>query len=386
MKTKNKLKNGFWEFRNEAEENDDEPAELLLYGEISGESWWGDETTPQQFAEALNDLDGRDLTIRINSGGGDVFAAQAIYNQLKTYKGKKTVRIDGLAASAATLVTCAGDTVIMPDNALFMIHNPACLLFDFYDVPALTKMAERLETVKQTITNVYLKKTKGSLSEDEIKQMMDAETWMTADEASGYGFVDETDEETPVENSFANGCLIVNSVSCDVSRFKNQQGMQKVLNHQRKAKKRGVVQMNNNDLLERIKNLLGMNEPANPEPQPTVQNQNDDPVQSERARMMALDALDDHTNPAVSKIINAAKANGSTAEQVKPFVDVLREESQKNAQQNDAVQAIKNLIQDNMQSGAANVVPSTTDPQFTDAAKKQAAIDEIVKIANEKRG
>lgn len=145
---------------------------------------------------------------------------------------------------------------------------------------------------------------------------------------------------------------------------------------------------NSNDLLEKIKNLLGMNEPPKAAG-PAVQNQastNPDPVQAERARMIALDALDDHTNPAVTKIIDAAKANGSTAEQVKVFVDVLKEENQKNAQQNDAMTAIKNLIQDNMQSGAAGVAASVTDPQVTDAAKKQAAIDEIVKIANEKRG
>lgn len=384
---KGQVKNKFWKIRNEA---DDEPAELLIYGTISGESWWGDETTPKQFAEDLKSFGGKDLTVRINSGGGDVFAAQAIYNQLRTYSGKKTVRIDGLAASAATLVTCAGDTVIMPDNALFMIHNPACFLFDIYDAPTLTEMANKLDTVKQTIVNVYLKRTGETLTEDDLKEMMDAETWMTADEAAAYGFVDELDDETPVQNSLKNGTLIVNSVSCDINHFKNRQGMQEVLNCKRKKAKRGVMQMNNNsnDLLEKIKNLLGMNEPPKAAG-PAVQNQastNPDPVQAERARMIALDALDDHTNPAVTKIIDAAKANGSTAEQVKVFVDVLKEENQKNAQQNDAMTAIKNLIQDNMQSGAAGVAASVTDPQVTDAAKKQAAIDEIVKIANEKRG
>lgn len=122
---KNRLKNGFWEFRNAADGADgtDGPVELLIYGDIAAESWWEDDTTPKNFADTLQSCNGRDLVIRINSGGGDVFAAQAIYNLLRTYDGAKTVRIDGLAASAATVVACAGDFVIMPDNALFMIHT-----------------------------------------------------------------------------------------------------------------------------------------------------------------------------------------------------------------------------------------------------------------------
>lgn len=381
---KNRLKNGFWEFRNAADGADgtDGPVELLIYGDIAAESWWEDDTTPKNFADTLQSCNGRDLVIRINSGGGDVFAAQAIYNLLRTYDGAKTVRIDGLAASAATVVACAGDSVIMPDNALFMIHNPACLLWDYYDAQGLADMAERLETVKQTIVNVYLKRVGDALTEEEIRQMMDAETWMTADEAQDYGFVDQLDDEAPVTNSLRDGTLFVNSIPCNISRFRNQKGIQKALNQ----KKKGVTKVNNNEVLEKIKNLLGLGEGQNAPAQPPVQDQLQDPVQAERARMVALDALADHTIPAVTKLIDAAKANGTTAEQIRPFVDIVRSENQQNAQQTDAMTQIRNLIRENMTSGAEGVTAVPQAPKMNDAAKRQAMIDEVVNIANAKRG
>lgn len=380
---KNKLENGFWEFRNAADGADgtDGPVELLIYGDIAAKSWWEDDTTPKKFADTLQSCSGRDLVIRINSGGGDVFAAQAIYNLLRTYDGAKTVRIDGLAASAATVVACAGDSVIMPDNALFMIHNPACLLWDYYDAQDLAGMVERLETVKQIIVNVYLKRVGNALSEEEIRQMMDAETWMTADEAQNYGFVDQLDDEASVTNSLRDGTLFVNSIPCNLSRFRNQKGIQKVLNQ----KKKGVTKVNNNEVLEKIKNLLGLGEGQNAPAQP-VQDQLQDPVQAERARMVALDALDDHTIPAVTKLIDAAKANGTTAEQIRPFVDIVRSENQQNAQQTDAMTQIRNLIRENMTSGAEGVTAVPQAPKMNDAAKRQAMIDEVVNIANAKRG
>ena len=380
---KNRLENGFWEFRNAADGADgtDGPVELLIYGDIAAKSWWEDDTTPKKFADTLQSCSGRDLVIRINSGGGDVFAAQAIYNLLRTYDGAKTVRIDGLAASAATVVACAGDSVIMPDNALFMIHNPACLLWDYYDAQDLAGMVEQLETVKQIIVNVYLKRVGNVLSEEEIRQMMDAETWMTADEAQNYGFVDQLDDEASVTNSLRDGTLFVNSIPCNLSRFRNQKGIQKVLNQ----KKEGVTKVNNNEVLEKIKNLLGLGEGQNAPAQP-VQDQLQDPVQAERARMVALDALDDHTIPAVTKLIDAAKANGTTAEQIRPFVDIVRSENQQNAQQTDAMTQIRNLIRENMTSGAEGVTAVPQAPKMNDAAKRQAMIDEVVNIANAKRG
>lgn len=377
-----------WKIRNAADSS--EEAELLIYGDISDETWWGDEVTPRQFHDDLATLEGKDLCVRINSGGGDVFAAVAIYNQLKTYGGKVTTRIDGLAASAATIIACAGEQVIMPSNALFMIHNPAMFAFGGYDANEMRECAEQLDVVKQTIVNTYL--TRSSLSEEELCQMMDDETWMTADEALDYGFVDTIDEKEAVTNSLRGGRLFMNSVSCDLSRYKNAAQLKELLQknkfttNMRKGDEK-MGKKTDNDVLEKIKNLLGVGntgqKPVNqvePAAKP-VDAANDDPIQQERERMMALDALDDHQGGAISKMVDEAKRNGTSAEQLKPFLDIAKAQDDANAENGKAAQAIKDLVHDNLESGAAGVQASM--PAVKDA-DKQAAIDAVVACANRK--
>ena len=106
----------------------------------------------------MESLGGKDVTVRINCAGGDVFAANAIHNLLCSYKGKVTVVIDGLAASAATIVAMAGDKIIMPTNALFMIHNPAIGMSDYYMADELMQMAQALKTIKASIIASYKKR------------------------------------------------------------------------------------------------------------------------------------------------------------------------------------------------------------------------------------
>lgn len=380
-----------WKIRNAADSS--EEAELLIYGDISDETWWGDEVTPRQFHDDLATLEGKDLCVRINSGGGDVFAAVAIYNQLKTYGGKVTTRIDGLAASAATIIACAGEQVIMPSNALFMIHNPAMFAFGGYDANEMRECAAQLDVVKQTIVNTYL--TRSSLSEEELCQMMDDETWMTADEALDYGFVDTVDEKEAVTNSLRGGRLIMNSVSCDLSRYKNAAQLRdllqknKVTTNMRKGDEK-MGKKTDNDVLEKIKNLLGMGNAGRKTEEPKNQAESaakpanvahDDPIRCERERMMALDALDDHKGGAISKMVDEAKRNGTSAEQLKPFLDIAKAQDDANAENGKAAQAIKDLVHDNLESGAAGVqasMPATKD------AGKQAAIDAVVACANRK--
>lgn len=379
-----------WKIRNAADSS--EEAELLIYGDISDETWWGDEVTPRQFHDDLATLEGKDLCVRINSGGGDVFAAVAIYNQLKTYGGKVTTRIDGLAASAATIIACAGEQVIMPSNALFMIHNPAMFAFGGYDANEMRECAEQLDIVKQTIVSTYL--TRSSLSEEELCQMMDDETWMTADEALGYGFVDTIDEKEAVTNSLRGGRLIMNSVSCDLSRYKNAAQLRELLQNKNKntavrAEKGGRKMGNtNNTILEKIDsiiNRLGMgntdNQPTDHQETATKEATADDAVSRERQRMMALDALDDHKGGAISKMVDEAKRNGTSAEQLKPFLNIAKAQDEANAENGKAVQAIKDLVRDNLESGAAGVQASM--PVSKDAGK-QADIDAVVACANRK--
>ena len=242
--------NIFWQIKNEAEE---EEAELVLYGEIANSSWYEDDVTPKQFAEDLKALGGKDLKLRINSPGGDVFAAQAIYNQLKSYTGNITACIDGMAASAATIITCAADKVVMPSNGIFMIHNPMCIVMGYMDVPKLKKMTDRLTAVKQTIVNVYMKKCK-NVAEAKLNKLMDAETWMSADEALAYGFVDEVDTDEQVENFLQGSVAVVNNVSIDMTRFKQPEKLKDILQSKPKEDK---DMDDEKTLLDKLRDLLG---------------------------------------------------------------------------------------------------------------------------------
>lgn len=151
----------FWSFRNSTETGGD--AELVLYGSISSTSWWGDDVTPKQFSDDLKALgDIQALTVRINSGGGDVFAAFAIYNRLLDLR-KKGVKVsavvDGWAASAATVICMGAEKISIPAAAMFMIHDPAVGSFGYYKAEELEKMADELKTIKQAIVAAYAGKT-----------------------------------------------------------------------------------------------------------------------------------------------------------------------------------------------------------------------------------
>lgn len=170
----------FWNF-SEAESG----RTLFLNGEISDETWWGDEVTPELFRAELNSGAG-DIDLWINSPGGDVFAASQIYNMLKEYPGRVTVKIDSLAASAASVIAMAGDTVYMSPTALLMIHNPMTAAIG--DSKEMQKAIDMLDEVKESIINAYELKT--GLRRSKISQMMDAETWLNAKKAIELNFAD----------------------------------------------------------------------------------------------------------------------------------------------------------------------------------------------------
>ncbi len=206
-------KKKFWQFCNQTEES----AELLLYGDISDTSWWGDEVTPKQFTEDLNALgDVKDITVRINSGGGDVFAATAIGNALEQHKASITARIDGLCASAATIVACHCNKVVAANDSTYMIHPVRMGMFGYMDATGLQKCIDALSTIRDNIINLYAKKTGRNI--DEVAEQMDNTSWFTAAQAKENGFVDElideTEDETVVENR--GGLLFVNSVGTHI--------------------------------------------------------------------------------------------------------------------------------------------------------------------------
>jgi len=188
-----KLNKKFWNFK----ALDNKTGELTLYGEISNETWWGDEVTPKQFKEdldALGDID--TLNVFINSPGGDVFAGQTIHSILKRHKATVHVYVDGLAASIASVIVMAGDTVTMPKNAMMMVHNPwTCMAGNAGD---FRKMADDLDKITESLIAAYLGKTSDKLDRDKLVELMDDETWLTADDCLECGFADEIEETKQV--------------------------------------------------------------------------------------------------------------------------------------------------------------------------------------------
>ena len=182
MKTKK-----FWNWKKvKNQETGAEERILELSGTIAEDSWFDDDVTPQLFKDELNSGTG-DITVWINSPGGDCVAAAQIYNMLSNYKGKVTVKIDGIAASAASVIAMAGDTVLVSPVSMLMIHNPATMAWG--DHAEMQKAMDMLSEVKESIINAYVLKT--GLSRPKLSHLMDAETWMDANKAVELGFADD---------------------------------------------------------------------------------------------------------------------------------------------------------------------------------------------------
>ena len=177
----------FWNWTNQAPtETEPEQRILTLNGTIAEESWFDDDITPQLFREELNAGSG-DITVWINSPGGDCVAAAQIYNMLMDYRGSVTVKIDGIAASAASVIAMAGTRVLVSPVSMLMIHNPATMAIG--DAAEMQKAIAMLDEVKESIINAYEIKT--GMSRAKLSHLMDAETWMDAHTAVDLGFADE---------------------------------------------------------------------------------------------------------------------------------------------------------------------------------------------------
>lgn len=181
--------------------------DIDVYGGIGDEFDEGG-VTAVSFVRALRDADGEDVTIHINSSGGSVFDANTMAEALRGYKGHTTASIEGLAASAASYFALTADDVVINPSALMMIHNP----WDFAvgDAEDMRKKADMLDKARSTISAQYARKTGRTV--DEIEELMDAETWFTAQEAVEFGLVDRMSDSEPIA-----AC-----VRCeDMKRFRN---------------------------------------------------------------------------------------------------------------------------------------------------------------------
>lgn len=200
----------------------DEGRTLYLNGVISEETWWGDEVTPKMFKDELLAGTG-DITVWINSPGGDVFAAAQIYNMLMDYTGKVTVKIDGLAASAASVIAMAGGDVYMSPVSMIMIHNPSTIAIG--DSEEMLRAKALLDEVKESIINAYELKT--GLSRTKLSHLMDAESWMNANKAIELGFADKImfmESETPdlTDSLIFSRMAVTNSLISKLPKNKNK--------------------------------------------------------------------------------------------------------------------------------------------------------------------
>lgn len=200
----------FWTFRDAAAGGGD--AELELYGYISEFSWFEDDITPRTFAADLQKFGkGGPITIKLNSYGGDVIAASMINRMIKEYPGRVSVQIEGIAASAATVVAVAGDVVKMAETAYFMIHDPmAVFMMAALNIEELSRMVDSLKAVKEGIVNAY--ETKTGMSRARLAKMMTEETWMDANQASGLGFVDEVIRGSEKQIALPQNAALVNAL------------------------------------------------------------------------------------------------------------------------------------------------------------------------------
>lgn len=174
----------FLEIKNQTNDT----AEIYFYGDIVGDTWssiWDDESKcPEDIKNALSEVEGKNLNIYVNSGGGNVFGGMAIYNMLKRFKGHKTVHVDGLAGSIASVIALAGDKVVIPKTAYMMIHKPWAGTSGNAD--NFREMADTLDRIQEGIINVYAENIRDGVDIETIIDMVNAETWLTGEQAAQY--------------------------------------------------------------------------------------------------------------------------------------------------------------------------------------------------------
>lgn len=344
-----------------------ESADIFIYGDITSEQWFDTDVTAKSFLDDLKSYDGADVTLHINSGGGDCFQALAIYNTIKQYSGKVVVSIEGLCASAATIIAMGGSKITIAANSLMMIHNPSVGLVGYFDENDISKVANSLSAVKSTLIQTYQART--GKSERELAKLLSAETWFTASEAIENGFADEILGEVSSQYDDSKQILFVNKMSVDCRKFDCGQ---------LKSKMDSIAiertnYMEDKTLLSKIKALLsGKEKPVEVEEPMTA-----DQIRAiEMTRIQALAKMRDGT-AAVDAIVDLAIRDGDEILAVKKYVDAVKKS---NAATEKTAQAILNLIEDQLKSGAEGVAGSAEEISEADKRKEQAAL--IAKFAN----
>lgn len=345
------LKNNFFEIKNLSENT----AEIRIYGTITKWAWeeYG-EVSSANFAKELQKLKNvSHINLRVNSPGGDVFEASAIYNLLKDYAKVNNVKItgyiDGLAASAASFLVLCASKVVMGTGALYMIHNP--LSSAYGNVEKLKKQIELLDTVKEAILDIYCSKSK--LSREEISEKMNNEKWYRATEALEAGFVDEIVEN---DNSLENIKNISNELH--IENFINQDLLKEKLKEIENMKNIGGIKMPKTiqELLNEYPDL--MNDYRNQIINETKENEAErikNAVLEERKRIEALEKIP-VINEKQKEIVNKAKY-----EEPKDYKDIIVDFFMSNA--NKAHEEIEKIKDEQKENGITDIAPSTEEGQ-----------------------
>lgn len=293
--------------------------DIFIFGDIVSDKYFESEVTAQEF---LNDFKscGSEVTLHINSNGGDCFVALAIANVIKSSDKIVTVSIDGICASAATLIACSGNKIKMAKNALMMIHSPSVYLWDSFDAVQLEKIQNALSKIENSILETY--KTRTNLEENKLSEMVKNETWLTAQEAKELNFIDEITDAVSQEVDNNKRLIIFNSVALKKNYF---------------AKAKEKIEMENN-LLEKFKSWL-------------EGEKNPDAVrEQELKRIQDLQAMKTE-NAAVNAIIDTAISQGATAEEISKYVAAVA----KVKVENNAEKKFLQFLEDNLNSGAQGV-------------------------------
>lgn len=298
-------------------------AELLIFAEI-GESWDGESVSAQQFSNDLAALPKsvKRLDIHINSPGGSVFDGSAIYSRLADHQSTKNVYVDGLAASAASLIAMVGHKIFIRSNANIMIHNPSGLVYG--QAQDMRKTAAVLETITESMINIYEKRT--GKTRDDIRAMLNEETWFTADQAVEHGFADEVRGVVKAAASLGNNRYNFNGQEFDLSRFQKVPAFNATEQKQRTNMK--TTDTNADEVAAKAKADADAKAAADAKAKADAdakakadadakakadadakagQTTPDDPVAKERARVAALMKAD---KPATHALVTAAIADG----------------------------------------------------------------------------
>lgn len=342
-------------------------AEIFIYGDIASDKRTDSATTAKSFVDELKNFGGKDVTVHVNSPGGDVFAALAIHNALKGYEGSVTACVDGLAASAASLIVCGADKIIMASNALMMLHMPSACLIGFYNATELSKVHNMLTATEDVIVNTYqsrLNRADSPLTAQiNVRTMLESETWLNARDALKWGFADEVTEAVDMQIDNSKKVLVVNSVHVDMKKF-DEEKLRRALEAENMANKIAPVVNNVGTYKETI-----VTETKSVEPAVDVK----EILQQERNRIGGLMKLRGE-NSAVDAIVDTAIQRGYTLDDIQPFIDAVKNLAQKSE---NPAQKIENVIIDQMTSGAEGVIGGQ---EKTSAMTAQQ--DAIIKFAN----